>query len=138
MVKLQELQVPEEVFQNSLISLHLKCMRSYGYIVSSQQRNKRLNLRKGAIFTASFAVSCCLIVRKLPAAGFVKINFFYFPVNSLLKYLRVLLAWRMVPQVVLQLFYIYPLRLQRLMHSFKGHVSLKLICLICAVSLYKE
>lgn len=62
MVKLEDLIVEEEVFDNSLISLHLKCMRMYGYILSSNQRNKKFQLRKGAIFTASFAISCVLIV----------------------------------------------------------------------------
>lgn len=62
MVQLQDLQVEEEVFENSLLSLHLKCMKLYGYIVSKEQTNQRASLRKGAIFTGSFVVSCCLIV----------------------------------------------------------------------------
>ncbi|TMW44128.1 hypothetical protein DOY81_010793 [Sarcophaga bullata] len=72
MVKLQDLQVEEEVFENSLLSLHLKCMRWYGYIVSKGQRNQRLNLRKGAIFTGSFVVSCCLIFMKI-SKGFASL-----------------------------------------------------------------
>lgn len=65
MVKLEDLQVDEEIFENSLISLHLKCMKLFGYIVSKEQPNQRFSLRKGAIFTGSFAVSCCLIVSEV-------------------------------------------------------------------------
>lgn len=62
MVKLQDLQLPEEIFDNPLIGLHLRCMKAYGYITSNEQRNKRFSLRKGTVFTASFVVCCCLSV----------------------------------------------------------------------------
>ncbi|XP_037821946.1 odorant receptor 56a [Lucilia sericata] len=72
MVKLQDLEVPEDVFTNSLICVHLKYMKLFGYIVSQKQQNKILSLRKGAIFIASFVVSCCLIFMKI-SKGFTSL-----------------------------------------------------------------
>ncbi|KAL9915283.1 odorant receptor 56a [Glossina fuscipes] len=65
MVDIKDLQIHPEVFENPLIIIHLKSMLLYGLIVSTEQKHKRFSLRRGAVFTISFVISCALIFIKV-------------------------------------------------------------------------
>uniref|UniRef100_A0A1A9WA44 Odorant receptor n=1 Tax=Glossina brevipalpis TaxID=37001 RepID=A0A1A9WA44_9MUSC len=65
MVKIKDLQIQSEVSENPLITIHLKSMLLYGFIVSMEQKHKRFSLRRGAVFTISFVISCGLIFMKI-------------------------------------------------------------------------
>uniref|UniRef100_A0A1B0AH11 Uncharacterized protein n=1 Tax=Glossina pallidipes TaxID=7398 RepID=A0A1B0AH11_GLOPL len=78
MVEIKDLQIRPEVCRNPLIIIHMKSMLLYGFIVSTEQKHKRFSLRRGAVFTISFVISCALIVLKGEAEPILLFQLFPF------------------------------------------------------------